>query len=124
MGSTDAKVTIIEYASLTCPHCAEFHKNVLPTLKSKYIDTGKVRYILREFPLDDLATAGFMLARCAGDEKYYAIVDLPTGFIWTRGNCGQGTFKASSGEISLDYAKTNWILYDFDWNNRSAAAAA
>jgi protein-disulfide isomerase len=76
MGSNDAKVTIIEYASLTCPHCAEFHKNVLPTLKSKYIDTGKVRYILREFPLDDLATAGFMLARCAGDEKYYAIVDL------------------------------------------------
>ncbi len=76
LGPPDAKVTIIEYASLTCSHCAEFHKTVFPTLKSKYIDTGKVRFILREFPLDDLAAAGFMLARCAGNDKYYDIVDL------------------------------------------------
>jgi protein-disulfide isomerase len=76
LGAPDAKVTIIEYASLTCSHCAEFHKTVYPTLKSKYIDTGKVRFILREFPLDDLAAAGFMLARCAGNDKYYDIVDL------------------------------------------------
>jgi hypothetical protein len=57
-------------------------------------------------------------------EDHQVIVDLPTGFIWTRGNCGQGSFKASAGEVSLAYDKTNWILYDFDWNNRSAAAAA
>jgi protein-disulfide isomerase len=76
LGSKDAKVTIYEYASMTCSHCAAFHKNTWPTLKSKYIDTGKVRFILREFPLDPLATAGFMLARCAGNDKYYAVIDL------------------------------------------------
>lgn len=76
LGPADAKVTIVEYASLTCTHCAAFHKDTYPTLKSRYIDTGKVRFILREFPLDPLATAGFMLARCDGEAKYYAITDL------------------------------------------------
>ena len=75
-GPADAKVTIIEYASLTCSHCATFHKDTYPALKQRYIDTGQVRYILREFPLDPLATAGFMLARCDGDAKYYPVVDL------------------------------------------------
>jgi protein-disulfide isomerase len=75
-GPADAKVTIVEYASLTCSHCAAFHQQTYPALKERYIDTGKVRYILREFPLDPLATAGFMLARCDGDPKYYPIVDM------------------------------------------------
>jgi protein-disulfide isomerase len=75
-GPPDAKVTIVEYASMTCPHCAAFHKETYPALKERYIDTGKVRFMLREFPLDPLATAGFMLARCDGDQKYYPIVDL------------------------------------------------
>ena len=75
-GPDDAKVTIVEYASLTCSHCAAFHQQTYPELKKRYIDTGKVRYVLREFPLDPLATAGFMLARCDGDSKYYPIVDL------------------------------------------------
>ncbi len=66
LGSKDAKVTIVEYASLTCGHCGSFHNKVLPELKTKYVDTGKVRFILREFPLDNLAAAGAMLARCAG----------------------------------------------------------
>ncbi|PNG24628.1 DsbA family protein [Methylocella silvestris] len=76
LGSADAPITIVEYASMTCSHCAAFHTTTFPVLKSKYIDTGKVRFILREFPLDPLATAGFMLARCAGDDKRNAIVDL------------------------------------------------
>ncbi len=76
LGKADARVTIIEYASLTCSHCATFHATAWPVLKQKYIDTGKVRFILREFPLDPLATAGFMLARCAGNDKYYAVTDL------------------------------------------------
>ena len=76
LGPADAKVNIIEYASMTCTHCAAFHQNTFPTLKSKYIDTGKVRFTLREVPLDPLATAGFMLARCRGNDKYYATVDL------------------------------------------------
>jgi protein-disulfide isomerase len=74
-GSADAKVTIIEYASMTCPHCAHFHEETMPVLKSKYIDTGKVRFTLREFPFDPLATAAFMLARCAGDKRD-AMIDL------------------------------------------------
>lgn len=76
LGKADAPVTIVEYASMTCTHCAAFHATAYPKLKSDYIDTGKVRFILREFPLDPLATAGFMLARCSGDDKRTAIVDL------------------------------------------------
>ena len=76
LGKEDAKVTIIEYASMTCPHCANFHEKIFPVLKEKYIDTGKVRFTLREFPFDPLATAAFMLARCNGNDRYYAMVDL------------------------------------------------
>ncbi|UMY20103.1 DsbA family protein [Methylobacterium organophilum] len=76
LGNKDAKVTIIEYASMTCSHCAHFHATTWPVLRERYIDTGKVRFTLREFPLDPLATAAFMLARCDGDAKYYPITDL------------------------------------------------
>ncbi|GJD56100.1 DsbA family protein [Methylobacterium dankookense] len=76
LGPADAKVTIIEYASMTCSHCAAFHRTTWPALKERYVDTGKVRFTLREFPLDPLATAAFMLARCDGDAKYYPITDL------------------------------------------------
>jgi protein-disulfide isomerase len=75
-GSAEAPVTIIEYASMTCTHCAHFAATTYPELKSRYIDTGKVRFMLREFPLDPLAEAGFMLARCAGPDKYFAVVDM------------------------------------------------
>ena len=75
LGKDDAPVTIVEYASMTCSHCATFHNTVYPEMKKKYIDTGKVKYILREFPLDPLAAAGFMLARCAGNDKYHAMVE-------------------------------------------------
>ncbi len=75
MGDPNAPITMIEYSSMTCPHCAYFHTATLPGLKEKYIDTGKVRYILREFPLDHLATAAFMLARCAGKDKYFPLID-------------------------------------------------
>ncbi len=75
-GAPDAPVTIIEYASMTCSHCATFHTTTYPLLKSRYIDTGKVRYILREFPLDPLSAGAFMLARCGGNDKFYALVDV------------------------------------------------
>jgi len=74
-GSADAPVTIVEYASMTCGHCANFHVNTYPALKEKYIDTGKVRLIMREFPFDPRAEAGFMLARCSKD-NYFAMVDV------------------------------------------------
>jgi protein-disulfide isomerase len=75
IGSDKAPVTIIEYASMTCPHCAHFEETTLPELKKRYIDTGKVRYVMREFPLDALAAAGFMLARCAGPDKYETVIE-------------------------------------------------
>ena len=74
-GPENAPVTVIEYASLTCHHCRDFHINDWPAIREKYVNTGKVRFIMREFPLDQLATAGFMLARCSGDLKWYLIVD-------------------------------------------------
>ena len=69
LGQADAPVTIIEYASMTCSHCAAFHEETYPKLLKDYIETGKVRFVLREFPLDPLATAASMLARAAGDKR-------------------------------------------------------
>src|SRR4051794_918445 len=74
LGSPSAPVTVIEYASMTCPHCQRFHAETFPVLKTKYIDTGKVYFILREFPLDALAFAAFMVARCSGDH-YFDVID-------------------------------------------------
>jgi len=74
LGDPKAPITIVEYASMTCPHCADFHKRVFPELKTKYIDTGKVRLIFREFPLDNLAAAVSELARCLGPMRYFAFV--------------------------------------------------
>jgi protein-disulfide isomerase len=76
LGNSLAPVTCIEYASLTCGHCAAFHEVGFKFLKEKYIDTGKVRYILRDFPLDPLSAAGFMLSHCAGEGKYFPMVDV------------------------------------------------
>ncbi|WP_441234303.1 DsbA family protein [Bradyrhizobium sp. 930_D9_N1_4] len=79
LGSKDAAVTITEYASMTCPHCAAFNEQVFPKIKSEYIDTGKVRYIFREFPLDIKAAAGSMLSRCIAKDdapKYFAVTDM------------------------------------------------
>jgi protein-disulfide isomerase len=74
-GDPKAPVTLIEYAAVTCPHCSDFFMHQFPELKSKYIDTGKVHFIFREFALNALDVAGFMLARCAGDNQYFPIVD-------------------------------------------------
>ena len=77
MGDVNAKVTIVEYASMTCPHCRSFHEKILPEIKEKYIDTGKVKYILRPFPFDGdrRGEAAFMLAKCAPNGNYYAMID-------------------------------------------------
>ena len=76
MGSADAPLTIIEYASLTCPHCAAFQRDTVPELKKEYIDTGLVRWVYRDFPLDSLALAAAMLARCSGPERYFGFVEV------------------------------------------------
>jgi protein-disulfide isomerase len=76
LGDPNAPVTIVEYASLTCPHCAQFHNEVLPELKEKYIAPGKVRLIYRDFPLDQRALAAAALAHCAGPDRYFGFLDV------------------------------------------------
>jgi len=75
LGQASAPVTIIEYASMTCPHCAHFHETTYPELKKRYIDTGKVRFIFREFPLDSVAATAFMVARCADKDKFFPLIE-------------------------------------------------
>lgn len=76
LGDPNAPVKIVEYMSMTCPHCANFHANTLDTIKTKYVDTGKVYFIVREFPFDPAATAAFMLARCAPENQYQAFISM------------------------------------------------
>ena len=77
LGNPRAKVTVVEYASASCPHCAEFNNDTFPTFKAKYIDSGKIRYVFREFltPPVEVAASGFLVARCAGKDKYFSILD-------------------------------------------------
>jgi protein-disulfide isomerase len=88
LGDPNAPVTIIEYASLTCPHCAQFHNEVLPDLKERYIAPGKVRLIYRDFPLDQVALAAAALAHCAGPDRYFSMLDVmfETQSSWARAN--------------------------------------
>jgi protein-disulfide isomerase len=90
LGNPKAKIQVIEYASMACPHCGHFNENVFPTLKSKYIDTGKVRYTLKEMitPPETVAVAGFLIARCAGPDKYFTVVDqvFHSQSRWNQGN--------------------------------------
>ncbi len=76
LGNANAPVTVIEYASLTCPHCAEFYDVTFPTVKKDLIDTGKIKYIYRDFPLDQMALKAAMLARCSGPQSYYGYIDV------------------------------------------------
>ena len=75
LGKADAPITIVEYASMTCPHCAHFDKDVLPDLKKKWIETGKAKLVLRDYPLDEVALRAAMMARCAPPERFYPLVD-------------------------------------------------
>lgn len=110
LGDADAPVTVIEYASLTCGHCAAFHTDTYPGFKEKYVDTGKVRMIFRDFPLDQMALAAAMIARCDGaPEKYHAFVDL---FLrqqkkWTRAEDVMGELRrmARLGGLTDDAVK-------------------
>lgn len=91
MGAPNAPITIIEYASLTCPHCANFHTGSLPQIKEQYIDRGLVKFIYRDFPLDRAALWASMLARCSGPERYFGFLDVlfRQQNTWARGNDAQ-----------------------------------
>lgn len=91
LGNPDASVVLKEYASFTCPHCANFHANVMPDLKTDYIDTGKIKFIYREVYFDRLGLWAGMLARCGGPEKYFGIVDMlyKRQRAWTQGSSAE-----------------------------------
>jgi protein-disulfide isomerase len=95
LGDPNAPVTIIEYASLTCPHCAHFHNDVLPDLKERYIETGKVRLVFRDFPLDERALMAAALAHCAGPDRYFGFLAVlfQTQSGWARADDYLGALK-------------------------------
>jgi protein-disulfide isomerase len=94
LGPDNAKVTVIEYASASCPHCANFYKTTFQDLKKQYIDTGKIRFVFREFPHNDAALAAFMIARCAPKDRYFPLMDafFTTQDTWLK-NPAEGLFK-------------------------------
>ena len=120
LGNVDAPITVVEYASMTCSHCATFHNNVLPALKQKYIDTGKVRLVFREFPLDPLAAGASRLARCAGGEKTFPLISalFQTQEAWAfgRGDPKPELFKvakqAGFTQESFDKCLADQKLFD------------
>lgn len=120
IGPADAKVTVVEYASMTCGHCANFATKVFPDFKTKYIDSGKVRFIMREFPLDNLAAAASMLARCAGGDKTFPMVETlyakQADWAFTNGNPVPKLFdiakQAGFTQESFDKCLTDQKLLD------------
>lgn len=128
LGNADAKVTIVEYASATCPHCANFHRDTFPKLKKDYIDTGKVRFIFREFPFDDLAMAAFMLARCAPNDKYFPMLGVlfDKQQVWSRHNPREELLKiaklAGFTEESFDKCLKNEKIAKGIYNIRETAS--
>ena len=118
-GRADAPITMIEYASLICTHCARVHASVWPTLLKEYVETGKVRFILREFPYEPLSTAAFMLARCEGSDKRNAVIDLlfDTQASWAFGDKPLEAMEATLRQTGMGHAAfeaclQNQTLYD------------
>ncbi|WP_372782975.1 DsbA family protein [Phenylobacterium sp.] len=115
LGSPKAKIQVIEYASLSCPHCAHFNEAVFPALKAKYIDTGKVRYTLKEMLTEPatVAAAGFLMARCAGPGKYFKVVDevFRSQPRWQQGNI-KPILQEIGAANGVDAAKFDACLQD------------
>jgi len=114
MGDPDAQVEIIEYSSMTCPHCAAFHTQTLPTIKERYIDTGKAKLVFREFPLDRVALTASAVARCAGEDRYFSFVDVlfRTQDQWAHAEDTIGELKKIVRMGGLDPAMVDACLED------------
>jgi len=130
IGKIDAPVTLHEYASLTCGHCAKFHNTTLPEIKKEYVDTGKVRIVFHDFPLDNLAKGAVMIARCAGPERFadFTSILFETQHNWRDSNNPLASLKAlvqfygvSADEVTT--CLTNQGLLDFVQTNRDTASA-
>ena len=132
LGPADAKITVVEYGSMTCGHCANFTTKVFPEFKTKYIDSGKVRYIFREFPLDNLAAAAAMIARCSGGEKTLAMIETlyekQADWAFTNGNPVPKLFdiakQAGFTQESFDKCLTDQKLLDQITSGRTHATEA
>jgi protein-disulfide isomerase len=116
LGNSKAKVQVVEYASLTCPHCAHFNEEVFPAFKKKYIDTGRVRYTMKEYVTApaQVAVAGWLIARCAGPTKYFAVVDgiFRSQPRWTQGNIKPVLLEVAQKQGGLSEAQVNACLAD------------
>ena len=113
---TDAKVTVVEYASVTCGHCAVWNEEVWPEFKTKYVDTKKVRYVFREFPTppQDIAVAGFLIARCAGPDKYFDVVSdiMASQKEWQAGVAPRTTLFRAGQAAGLSEQQINDCIRD------------
>ena len=125
MGDANAPVTILDYSSMTCPHCAHFHTDILPKIKEAYIDTGKVKLIFRDFPFDQAALTASMLAHCAPAERYYPLTDVlfKSQATWSRASdpakaLGQYGKLAGMSQETIDACLANKELADAILNSR------
>lgn len=114
LGDADAPVTMIEYASMTCGHCAHFHTDTFPQIKKNYIETGKIRFVLRDMPWDTLATAVTKITRCVPDDEFYnyASAFLSTQQSWVRSNDPIAELKKVARLGGMDEAKFDSCLVD------------
>ena len=115
LGPADAKVTITEFASMTCPHCAAFNETVFPKIKAEYIDTGKIRYVFHEFPLDPIAAASSVLSRCIanGDSaKFFAVTDMLFKQDWSKVTKPRETLNSIGNQAGLDERQVETCLKD------------
>lgn len=112
----DAKVTVVEYASVTCGHCAAWNDEVWPEFKTKYVDTKKVRYVFREFPTppQDIAVAGFLIARCAGEDKYFDVMHdiMASQKEWAAGVPPRTTLYRTAAAAGLSQEQTEACITD------------
>ena len=116
LGKADAPVTMIEYASLSCPHCREFHEKTLPAIKEKYIDTGKVKLIFRDFPLGQRALAAHMVASCAGPVRYFAMLSIlfRDQAVWSQAPDGLAAIQATAKKAGMSPAQVDACLRNED----------
>lgn len=114
LGNPDAPIEIIEYASMTCPHCATFHNDTMPQLKAEWLDTGRAKLVFREFPLDRLAVMASAVARCSGPDHYFGFIDVlfETQPTWARAEDPVGAIKQIVRMGGLDPAMVDACVAD------------
>ena len=114
LGDPDAPITIIEYSSLTCPHCASFHNDTLPKLKEEWIETGKAKLVYRHYPLDRLALAGALVANCFEGDRFFAVMDMMFAQQrqWTRSDNPGEALQRLASQAGMDNETFNQCISD------------